>query len=488
EQSLAESPDEPRAHIALSEFLAAYYSNELEGRDRAVEVIERALRQFPAEPEVYEQLVKLYLISKRRDEALDTMRASLLRKNTDPQFWLAMGRIAAPLWPNRNTSEDPFPLDRFYEKALEQGGSDLAVKERVADYYHATQQYELAEELYREVIAARPDQLAVRRKLARVYGGLGDEVKVLEVLKEILEIDSQNVVVHRQIAAIYLRSGNAADAIPYLRDALTISKGTEREYAELGEMMMRSEDYEAAAEFLEESAYLFPEAPLFPFFLTGAYGRLQQWEKSLPHFRKTEELAREKQPELLDQRFYFRYAAAEERTGNFDFAEELFQKTIGLIEQNDPENIDSEFTATVYNYLGYMWLENGENIEPAGELIKVAFDLNPESGAIADSLGWYYFLTEDYEAARDTLLQAEILLEEPDPVIYDHIAQVYEKLEEFDKAIEYFEKALELEGVEEGVADRLEAVRKKMSETVGGSESPANPPAAEALDRSADAQ
>ncbi|MEM7700237.1 MAG: tetratricopeptide repeat protein, partial [Verrucomicrobiota bacterium] len=63
ETSLEKSPDQPRAHIALSEFLAAYYSNELEGRDRAVEVIENALRQFPGEPEVYEQLVKLYLVS-----------------------------------------------------------------------------------------------------------------------------------------------------------------------------------------------------------------------------------------------------------------------------------------------------------------------------------------------------------------------------------------------------------------------------------------
>ncbi len=91
----------------------------------------------------------------------------------------------------------------------------------------------------------------------------------------------------------------------------------------------------------------------------------------------------------MNEGFYFRYAAAHERRKDFAKAEELFRKTIEMIAKNDPADENKEFTATVYNYLGYMWVENDMKIDEAGELIKTAAELDPESGAIADSLGWF---------------------------------------------------------------------------------------------------
>jgi len=480
EESLKRNPDQPYAHISLSEFLATYQSNDPEGKQRAFSVIEEAVSKFPDEPAVYEHLVKLYLSGDRRDDARKIVAEASERNNDDSLYWLRLGRLAARVWPPREGGEvsDADLVNGIFAKALEFAGGDVAVIEQVGDYYHATGQFDRAIAAYAGIIATQPDRLDLREKLARVYGAKGDEEKVIETLKEIVEIDPQNATVHKQIAGIYMQSERFKEAIPYLQTALSITKGSATEYGALGRMMIESDENEIAVEFLKDAAYLFPDSPDFPFLLTFSLARTKDWEEAIKQFKATIELARDTQPQLLNEGFYFRYAAAHEQFGNLKEAEELFRKTIELIAKNNPDEENQKFSATVYNYLGYMWLENDMKIEEAGELIKAAVDLDPESGAIADSLGWFHFKKGNYEAARDELLRAEGLIEEIDPVILDHIGQTYYQLGEKDRAVEYLEKAVALEPDNEEYTTRLKEFRDGTAKLLKP-QSTTTPPAAE---------
>lgn len=468
EESLANNPDEPYAHISLSEFLATYQANDPAGRQRAFEVIEKAVERFPDEAAVYEHLVKLYLGTNRREEARELIREANTRENQSAGYWLRLGRLAAQVWAIRQGSDpaEAEVVDAMYAKALDLADGDSGIIEQVADYYHATGRFDRAIAAYVRIISAEPDRLDIREKLARAYGGKGDEEKVIATLREIVEIDPRNADVHKQIAGIFMRGKRFQEAIPHLQAALTITKGSATEYGALGRMMIESREFELSVEFLEEAAYHFPDSPDFPFLLTFSLGNLERWEEAIEQFQATIALAKDTQPQLLNEGFYFRYAAAWERLGQFEKAEEFFRKTMELIARNDPNGENVEFTATVYNYLGYMWLENDMNIDEAGELIKTAADLQPESGAIADSLGWYYFKKGEFEQAREELLRAESLIEEMDAVILDHIGQTYHQLGDRDTAIEYLRKAVELEPEKEEFANRLREYEKGLAKRV----------------------
>jgi tetratricopeptide (TPR) repeat protein len=493
EKSLVNNPGEPYAHISLSEFLATYQASDPVGRQRAFEVIEKAVTQFPDEPAVYEHLVKLYLSADRREDARKLITGASARENKSPGYWLRLGRLAAQVWAIQQGTDpaDAAVVNAIYAKALDFAGNDSSVIEQVADYYHATSQFDRAIAAYVQIIAAEPDRLDLREKLARAYGGKGDGEKVLETLNEIVGIDSQNADVHKQIAGIYMRTERFKEAIPHLQAALSITKGSATEYGALGRMMIESKEYEVSVKFLTEAAYLFPESPDFPFLLTFSLGNLERWDEAIVQFKATVALSKEAQPQLLNEGFYFRYAAAHERLGNFKEAEELFRKTMELIARNDPNGENVEFTATVYNYLGYMWIENDMNIDEAGELIKTAAELQPDSGAIADSLGWFYFKKGKFEQARDELIRAESLIEEIDAVILDHIGQAYYQVGEKDKAIEYLEKAVELEPTKEEYTTRLKEFRDGTAKrlTPAGAAidgpSPAEAPKADAADEAA---
>lgn len=478
EDSLARNPQEPVAHISLSEYLATYQGGEPAGMNRAFEVIEAAVKQFPDEPAVYEHLVKLYLSGDRREDARRLIAAAAARENRDPEFWLRLGRIAARVWPvgeGGKISETDL-VNQIHAKALEFANGDTSVIERVGDFYHATGQFDRAITAFSGLIEKQTDRLDLREKLAQVYGAKGDEEKVVQTLKEIVEIDPQNADVHKQIAGIFLRSERFKEAIPHLQTALSITKGSAAEYGALGRMMIESEENEIAVKFLTDAAYLFPDSADFPFLLTFALARIEQWDEAVKQFEKTVELAGDEQPQLLNEGFYFRYAAAHERRKDFAKAEELFRKTIEMIAKNDPADENKEFTATVYNYLGYMWVENDMKIDEAGELIKTAAELDPESGAIADSLGWFHFKKGRYEQARDELLRAETLMKEEDGVVYDHIGQAFYQLGDTAKAIEYLEKAVSKEPENTEFSDRLKRMRDGTEKKLGAS-SPVAPAA-----------
>ena len=75
------------------------------------------------------------------------------------------------------------------------------------------------------------------------------------------------------------------------------------------------------------------------------------------------------------------------------------------------------------NYLGYSWLEEGENLNEAVDLLKKSVSISP-NGANIDSLGWGYYKLGDYEKAEILLEEAAKLM--PSNIeILGHLAKVY---------------------------------------------------------------
>ncbi len=308
------------------------------------------------------------------------------------------------------------------------------------------------------------ERIGKRLRLADALEAQGDDEGALKILKEIAEAEGDAAPgidpaeIHKRIAVILMQSERHREAIPHLRRALAIQGGEEADYGALARLMIDAREFAEAASFLEDAAKRFPGSPGFPFLLTFALAGQEHWQEALVQFDKTLALAEDSFPELIDGYFHFRHAAALERAGNFDEAGALFRKTLDLIKAKGPGNYPPDFTATVLNYLAYMWIERGEHLEESGRMAKEAAGLAPESGPIADTVGWYHFQTGDYPRALVQLKKAERLVETPDPVIYDHLGQTLAKLNERAFAAEYFRKALELDPENADLKARLAEV------------------------------
>ncbi len=299
------------------------------------------------------------------------------------------------------------------------------------------------------------ERLAKRMRLADELEAQGDYGGAAQILGELADADPDNADLLERVAGLLMRGEQFKEAIPRLRKLLELKDGTAADHAALARMMIELGESETAVDFLLTASQRFPESAEFPFLLTFPLAQLERWDEAIVAFDEAISLAENSDPNWLDEGFYFRYAAAHERVGDFAKAETLFRKTLALIEKNDPAGENRAFKAAVLNYLAYMWIERGEKLDESGPMAEEAARLSPGSGAIADTVGWYHFQTGNYPRALVSLKKAENLIEEPDPVIFDHLGQTLAKLNEKEFAAEYFRKALELDPENKALQKRL---------------------------------
>ncbi len=125
-----------------------------------------------------------------------------------------------------------------------------------------------------------------------------------------------------------------------------------------------------------------------------------------------------------------------------------------LILKDDPED------ATANNDLGYLWADQNKKLDEAekrirraleldkrqrNSLARVGMDSDRDNAAYVDSLGWVLFRKGDWPGARRELEKASSLpTGDDDPVVWDHLGDVYFRLKEVDKAGNAWHKAIEL--------------------------------------------
>ena len=114
--------------------------------------------------------------------------------------------------------------------------------------------------------------------------------------------------------------------------------------------------------------------------------------------------------------FYSR-GVCNERMKDWPAAEADFKQALAL----SPEE------SLVLNYLGYSWVDQGQNLKQAMDYIRKAVKLKPDDGYYVDSLGWAYFRLGNLPGAVENLERA-VELKPDDPIINDHLGDAYWKI------------------------------------------------------------
>ncbi|WP_409433528.1 tetratricopeptide repeat protein [Litorimonas sp. RW-G-Af-16] len=166
-------------------------------------------------------------------------------------------------------------------------------------------------------------------------------------------------------------------------------------------------------------------------FFREAYAEALPFYDTLVQSMTDEELTKNIEPLRLRGIIY-------ERIDQWSKAEADFKRVLSI----DPDNVDT------LNYLGYTWVDRGENLTEAFDMIRKAVEMQPRSGAIVDSLGWAHYKLGQYEEAKINLEKAASLSPSSATII-DHLGDVYWKVGRKREAGYQWERALEFEPTDE---------------------------------------
>ena len=145
------------------------------------------------------------------------------------------------------------------------------------------------------------------------------------------------------------------------------------------------------------------------------------------------------------------------------YAEILYRRGSSYERLDDYKNSDRDLlksleinpnNAYVLNYLAYSWLEREYKIDTALQMLEEAYAQRSDDAYIIDSIGWAYYLIEDYTKAEIFLKRAVELMPE-DPIVNDHYGDILWKLDRKIQARYFWKSVLNLKETEKDMKKNI---------------------------------
>jgi tetratricopeptide (TPR) repeat protein len=111
--------------------------------------------------------------------------------------------------------------------------------------------------------------------------------------------------------------------------------------------------------------------------------------------------------------------------------------------------------AYVLNYLAYSWLERDFKINEAIKMLEEAYSQKSDDPYIIDSIGWAYYLINDFNKAENFLKRAVVLMPD-DPIVNDHYGDILWKLNRKIQARYFWLMVLDMKDAEQELKNNIQ--------------------------------
>jgi len=168
----------------------------------------------------------------------------------------------------------------------------------------------------------------------------------------------------------------------------------------------------------------------------GIYKSFEKYDEAIKIYSKLLNLLDNRSKAYAD--ILYRRGGSFERIGDYETADKDLLESLNITRENP----------YVLNYLAYSWLERNYKIELSMEMLKEAYDLRKNDPYITDSLGWGYYLINDFENAEKYLKKAVELMPY-DPIVNDHYGDILWMLNRKIQARYFWNNVLNLDETED---------------------------------------
>ncbi len=172
------------------------------------------------------------------------------------------------------------------------------------------------------------------------------------------------------------------------------------------------------------------------------YKNSKKYEEAIKYYTKIIDSLddySEIKPDLL-----YRRGGSYERMGEYKKADKDLLHSLKI----NPDD------AYVLNYLAYSWLERDFKINKAIEMLEKAYSFKNNDPYIIDSIGWAYYLINDYLKAEKFLKRAVELMPD-DPIVNDHYGDILWKLDRKIQARYFWANVLKMDDAEKEMIDSI---------------------------------
>jgi len=213
------------------------------------------------------------------------------------------------------------------------------------------------------------------------------------------------------------------------------------------QIIVKEQNYEKGTSYIESKFKNIKKPnPKIIFDLANFYKNSKNYELAIDYYTKL--ISSLEDTSVIKSDILYRRGGSYERLGNYEKSDEDLLHALRI----RPDD------AYVLNYLAYSWLERDYKIDEAMEMLKIAYNLKSNDPYIIDSIGWAFFLIDEYDEAEKYLKRAVELMPD-DPIVNDHYGDILWKLDQKIQARYFWNSVLSFDDTED---DMRENINKKL--------------------------
>lgn len=459
--------------------------------ERAIRLLDLAIDRMPEKGEPYFSKGMILLNQKRLADAEQAVKEGLKHAPDSPAGYYYLGRISIETG-NAEQALDSFEravtANPFFEPAYlaqvvfhesrQDRDKAIAVLEKylqrvnpnnkearqhLIQLYVGTKDYTAGLIELEKLLKEDPGNLDAKLRMALIYGEKKDHAKAIDQLTEILKARPAELKVRDYLGYLYEETKDFPKAIEAYRFNIQLDPTFPESQIHLGILQYRLKNFPEAIAHLNEAVRLVPKQPEPHIVLGLAHLQSEHFEQASAAF---EEGIRHN-PNNAD--LHFNLGTAYDKLNRFEDVVRAMETALSL----DPHHADA------LNYLGYSYAERGIKIDQALSLTRRAVAIKPENGYYVDSLGWAFYKSGLLAEALSEIKRAVTLVGD-DPVIFEHLGEIYVKQQNLSDAREAWLHSLELDPSnekllqrfrEQGLGDpaqedRIQQARRRVSEKI----------------------
>ena len=469
----------------------------------AIEAAKEAVRRSPEKNDYRRLLADVYLAAFEVDSAATQYEELLKQDSNSVEVWYTLARLYQ--------TRRPLKALDAYENIVARFGPQWEVLLQMAEMYNALGKFDKAAGALQSMATIDPGNAELKRSLAQAYIRIQKYDEAYEILNELKERNPDNLEYLGDIATIHLLKREYAKAaetfeVILMNDSLNIDAKLRVGEMYFGQLEKDSTLIPVAISVFERIREKHPEDWRSYWFL-GAVGAVAHIDSiALPNLKKVTELAswnsdgwiyltsvlmeKNANSEVVtllesalkvlpdDFRVNFFLGVAYSRLNKnieavrvLEHAHDLNSKDINAISQlalvydnmkkhDESDNLYEEAlkidsaNPTLLNNYSYSLADRGLQLQRALEMARKAVEAQPDSASFLDTIGWVYYQLGEYEEA-ETYIKRAIEKGDVNPVLYEHLGDVYYKMNDKDKAVEEWSRALNLDKDNSALRDKV---------------------------------
>lgn len=342
----------------------------------------------------------------------------------------------------------------------------------LAEMYANNKQPEKAAEVYKKMEQLFPDDANVQLSMAEYYKRKGDAAKYHEYKRKAITNKSLDAETQLTLLVPYLQeinadtvrrndglhlaekiagqhpndaqvqgvygdilslSGHKPEAVEQYKKSLQLDPSRYPVWQNLLYNYTERKDADSLIVYADKALRLFPNQANLHYLKGIAYMNKRELNSAVKSINRAIEMQPEENAPLLAE-MYSSLGDVYNLLKQYNLSDSSYEKSLKL----EPDN------ASVLNNYSYYLSVRGIRLEDAERMSKRSLDIRKNEPTFLDTYGWILYKRGKYEQAKEFIEKAVVANPDgADGTLWEHLGDVYYKLNNTEKAVEYWKKAKE---------------------------------------------